>query len=154
MKRFKLSRKRKKQYKKDLANHHVKYFAGHLKDAAVENNIGKGLACYLVLSGSLRDMRALGDSLYKIYNTQAHWEWFYFQRRVEVSSMFTVFNCPDNGYIDKETGKWIRYEVPIQNSMTNEELLEWYKEHYPEDKLAQHYCMQNRTMWREFDKIR
>ena len=37
---------------------------------------------------------------------------------------------------------------PIKNHINDDILLEWYKKHYPEDKLSHHYCKQNRKMWR------
>ena len=102
---FKLSRKRKKQYKKDLG---IFY----------NNNI-----------------------------TREDWEWFYFKRRVDVRCMHTILGCPTNGEIDKKTGMWITFEEPIQNYIDDDILLEWYKKHYPNDKLAHHYCKQNRNKW-------
>jgi hypothetical protein len=100
---IKLSRKRKKQYKKD---------AGVLYKPSRED-----------------------------------WEWFYFKRRVEIRCMYTILGCQDAGEIDKKTGKWITYDIPKQNYVDDDVLLEWYKKHYPNDKEAQMYCKQNRNKW-------
>lgn len=57
-----------------------------------------------------------------LFYNKAEWEWYYFRRRVEVRCMKVIINYPELA--------------------SKEELLKWYKEHYPNDKLAHHYVKQ------------
>lgn len=67
----------------------------------------------------------------KIYYSKEYYEWFYFRRRVEVRGMEVILNYP--------------------KTSTNKELLEWYQTHHPNDKLAHHYCKQNRHKWDKYN---
>lgn len=92
MSKFKLPRKRKKQYKKDN---------------------------------------------YPFFSTwfyKESWEWFYFKRRVEVRCLEVIMKYPDK--------------------VGNEELLEWYKEYYPNDKLSHSYCIQNRHRFDIYNELK
>jgi len=102
--KFKLSRKRKKEFKKILE---------------------KG-----------------GDSYSK-----ENWEWYFFRRRVEVRSMEVILTYPDYNI---ETGKY-EFDPKLRIDATNEQLLKWYKKYYPIDKLAHHYCKENRHKWDKFN---
>jgi hypothetical protein len=75
------------------------------------------------------------------------WEWFYFKRRVEVRCMEVTLLYPK---YDIEQNK---YEFDPKNAKiaTNEQLLAFYKEHYPNDKIAHCFCMQNRHKWDKFN---
>jgi hypothetical protein len=87
--KFKLPRKKKKQYKKD-------------------NSV-----------------------FFDIQRDKNNWEWFYFRKRVEVRNMEVILLYPEKA--------------------TDEQLLDWYKTHYPNDKLSHMYCIQNRHKWDNFN---
>lgn len=126
MKRPKLSRKRKKKFKKDLYQ--------YLHKDIIEN-----------LSFEPRRItdKELNDC-YVAFGSVEYWNWIYHRKKVEVQSMYVIFNEPYKGEVNKETGIWEKYEDPIKNSCSNEELLAWYKKHYPNDKLSHHWCKANR----------
>jgi len=69
---------------------------------------------------------------FKSYYNKECWEWFYFKRRVEVRNMEVIINYPD--------------------IISNTELLSWYEENCPNDKLAKMFCLQNRHKWDKFNK--
>lgn len=143
---MKLSRKRKKKYKKDLVSSHRKYFINEMIKSISNNDFDSALLCELILN---INFKKLSKILFSLNNNVKSWEWFYFKRRVEVQCMYTILGCQDTGYIDKQTGKWIRYDKPKENYVNDEILLNWYKKHYPNDKLAHHYCKQNRIKYRK-----
>lgn len=76
-----------------------------------------------------------------------NWEYYYFEKRVVVRSMFVIKNSPDYGHIDKDSGLWIRYKEPLINSYTIEDLKKWYKKNYPNDNEPIHYLNQNFIKW-------
>ena len=53
-----------------------------------------------------------------------------------------------------DEGKYGRYEFDpkLAKPATNEQLLAWYKENYPNDKTAQMYCQQNRHRFDKFNR--
>lgn len=71
------------------------------------------------------------DFLFKLHYNKECWEWFYFKRRIEVRCMEVILKYPAKA--------------------NDDELLEYYKKHYPNDKLAHHYCRQNRHKWDKFN---
>lgn len=125
MAKFKLSRKRKKRYKKDVGLFYFNHFVECMLKGIEDQNVESVLASSLIVSRGPRGLQGMSD----IMMCKCDWEWFYFRRRVEV-------RCA---------------EVFVDNP-TNENLLKWYKEHYPEDKLSHHYCMENRHKWDKFNK--
>ena len=145
--KFKLSRKRKKQYQKDLAIAFYKHWYKMLGESIENGEYLKAVGCGLLVSANFR---RLMKTEYSYRNNVYEWEWLYFRRRVEVNSMFTILGCPDNGEIDKESGKWIRYDKPKENYVDDDILLEWYHKYYPDDKLSHHFCKQNRNKWNKF----
>ena len=106
MKQFKLSRKRKKQYKK---------FCG---------------------------------IFWNCWNNKERWEWNCFERRVQVRCM-EIITYP---YYNKETNEY-EFDPSLYKPATNVQLLERYKKWYPNDKLAHHYCKQNRHRWVKFNRL-
>ena len=121
--KFKLSRKRKKKYKKDVSKFYTKHFQKCAVVAIANKKTEEAIAsCALSIVSPRRfECMAVMD--------KCHWEWFYFRRRVEIRGT----------------------EVALDNP-TDEYLLIWYKKHYPEDKLAHHYCRQNRNKWDIFNE--
>jgi hypothetical protein len=106
--KIKLSRKRKKKYKKILKKVGISY--SHMKN-------------------------------------KEEWEWFYFRRRIEVRCMEVILSYPEYNI---ETGKY-EFDPKLRIDSTNEELLEWYKKYYPNDKLSHHCCKENRHKWDKFN---
>ncbi len=64
--------------------------------------------------------------------TSKEWlEWYLFPRRIDVRAMEVCLFYP--------------------RIATSSELFSWYKEHYPDDKLAQHFSKQNLHKWDKFN---
>jgi len=119
--KFKLSRKRKKKYKKDLAIAFCKHWLNAYKNS--EKSTVK-LGSVLLLNTSFYNIT---QTQYELNNSKENWEWFYHKHRVEVRNMRVIINYPIIATI--------------------EELSEWYKINCPNDKLAQHYLNQNLYKW-------
>lgn len=143
--KLKLSRKRKKKYKSDLTDAFYKHYQKMMIMEAIKGNSDGVFSCLLLLMISRKKVSKMQ---FPLKNSVEEWEWFYFRRRVEVNSMFTILGCTEYGEINKITGKWVTYETPIEKHIDNDILLSWYKKHYPDDKLAHHYCKQNRMKHR------
>lgn len=71
------------------------------------------------------------NPFYNIQRDKENWEWFYFKRRVEVRGMAVIIDYP--------------------NVLSDEQLLNWYRTYYPNDKIAQHFCRQNKNKWNKFN---
>jgi hypothetical protein len=67
-----------------------------------------------------------------------------FRRRVEVRCMEVILTYPK---YSKETNEY-EFDPKLAVKATNEQLLAFYKEHYPDDKLAHHFCKQNRHRYK------
>jgi len=78
---------------------------------------------------------------------KAQWEWFFFRKRVEVRCMEVILTYPK---YDKEKKEY-EFDPKLAVPATNEQLLEFYKKYYPDDKLSHHYCKQNRHRWDKFN---
>jgi len=70
-------------------------------------------------------------SVYSFYGRLAYWEWLMFERRIDVRCTQIVANYP--------------------KTLTNEELLAWYKKYYPNDRESQMYARQNVSKWLKYD---
>ncbi len=75
------------------------------------------------------------------------WEWYFFRRRVEVRCMEVILTYPN---YNVEIGKY-EFDPKLRVDATNEQLLEWYKKYYPNDKFSHHYCKENRHKWDKFN---
>jgi len=65
--------------------------------------------------------------------TTKEWlEWYLFPKRIDVRAMEICITYPEN-------------------PATNEQLLAWYQKYYPNDRLAHHFCKQNRHKWDKFN---
>lgn len=84
---------------------------------------------------------------YNCSREKERWEWFYFRRRVEVRCMEVILTYPE---YNKETGKY-EFDPKLAKPATNEQLLAYFKKHYPNDKLSHHFCRQNRHRWDKFN---
>lgn len=73
-------------------------------------------------------------------------EYYFFSRRLDVNAMEVCLTYPK---WDKEKHEY-EFDPKLFKRATNEQLLEWYKKHYPNDKLAHHFCKQNRHRWDKF----
>ena len=144
MAKFKLNRKRKKEYKKDLVKAFYKHWNEALGKSFDKGDFIAGIGCHLLTSA---DYKKVMKSEWSYRNNVYDWEWLYFRKRVKVRGMCTIKNSPDTGEIDEETGIWIRFDKPKENYMDDDMLLEWYKKYYPNDKLSHHFCKQNRNKW-------
>ena len=67
------------------------------------------------------------------------WRNYYSPELSMVQAMGVVLGQPD---LDLDTMKW-SFPQSEAKSLSSKELYEWYKEHYPNDKLKQHYSKQN-----------
>ena len=96
-----------------------------------------------------KDFKKRGH-MWKYYlSSKCNWEAVMFPRRIDVRCMEIILTYPK---LNMGTVEW-EFDPNIANPATNEQLLSWYKEHYPNDKLAQHYCIQNRHKWDKFNRI-
>ena len=132
MKKFKLPRKKKKQYIKDLIDYPCAYF--------------KVLKSRFNFKVPRRDVKKITQSIYNCYKSKNDWELFYFERRIDVRCKEIILTYPD---YDKITKKY-EFDPSLAKPATNEQLLAYYKEYYPNDRLAHHYCRQNRHKYSNF----
>jgi len=57
------------------------------------------------------------------YLSKENWEWFYHKKRVVINGM--------------------KYIIKYPEIASDEEVLEWYLKHYPNDSTTLNYCRQN-----------
>ena len=126
MKKFRLGRKRKKKFKKDLENKNYPRIIR--KDKSLMKKLRKD-----ILSG-------YGTLLQK-------YQIFYFDERLWVRAMSVVLGYPE---YNLETGEW-SFNPKLAKPLSSEKMVEWYTKHYPSDKIKIHYAKQNFNKWSDYD---